>query len=73
LHLLLENTEGLLNIVVSDKYLQLILLAWAANATLPAGSQMRRSFIAILRIAAATFATDMLIYLQQRCSLVTST
>lgn len=36
---------------------------------------MRRSFIAILRMAAATFVTgvDVLICLQQRCSLVTST
>jgi hypothetical protein len=31
LHLFLENTERLLNIVVSDKYVQLIVLAWGCE------------------------------------------
>jgi hypothetical protein len=32
LHFLLQNAKGLINIVVANKYLQLKLLCWAANA-----------------------------------------
>ena len=50
LHLLLQNTKRLVDIVVPDKYLQLKLLTGAAKCASPACSQLRRSLVAIMRM-----------------------
>ena len=55
LHLLLQNTKRLVDIVVPDKYLQLKLLAGAANCGTPACSQLRRSLVAIMRMRVTAY------------------